>query len=315
MRFAARLTGVLLLTVGLLAGCDKAQIAQLESQNATITITASDTLAELFNVWDFTEITDLDMMNGPDDPTVYLYCESVPVVGTPPPPPIQIPVQTAWQHSLRVSVLRADSTEFEQISDDMYLSSTANLTPYDDQVIFGNNVTKSDLTVMDGTCTLSGDSCLVDMDCLSVPSGGPVDTCSVVLRTFHWANGTKRQLTAINRNVILATSNPLNDFDPVTYGFRNGLCSVSIDPGPSSLAGAPQPFTFELGKGDTLKVEARKALNSPGFVDQMGNPLTVIEPKLVGRLAIDGTNITNLGGDASSASVVGDGFSFFYSSR
>ncbi len=286
MRFAARLTGVLLLIVGL-AGCDKAQIAQLESQNATITITAIDTLAELFNVWDFTEITDLDMLNGPDDPTVYLYCESVPVFGSPPPPPIQIPVQTAWQHSLRVSVLRADSTEFEQITDDMYLSSSSNLTPYDDQVISGNNVTKSDLTVMDGT----------------------------VLRTFHWNNGTKRQLTSINRNVIVATSNPLNDFDPVTYGFRNGLCSVSIDPGPSSLAGAPQPFTFELGKGDTLKVEARKAVDSLGFVDQMGNPLTVIEPKLVGRLAIDGTNITNLGGDASSAAVVGDGFSFFYSSR
>ena len=310
MRFAARLTGVLLLIVGL-AGCDKAQITQLESQNATITITAIDTLAELFNVWDFTEITDLDMMNGPDDPTVYLYCESVPVFGSPPPPPIQIPVQTAWQHSLRVSVLRADSTEFEQISDDMYLSSTSNLTPYDNQVIFGNSVGKPNLGIMAGTCAISGTSCQLDIHC----TGGVGDVCAgFVLRTFVWSS--PRQMTTVNRTVVLATSNPLNDINPQTYGFRNGLCSVSVDPGPSSVAGAPQPFVFELGKGDTIKVEARKAVASPpGLVDEVGQPLTLIEPVIVGRLAIDGVNITNLGGDSSSGTLVGDGFSFFYSSR
>ncbi len=147
MRFAARLTGVLLLIVGL-AGCDKAQIAQLESQLATLTIAAVGTDAELFNVWDFTEITDLDGTPGPDDPTVYLYCKSVPVaLGQ---PPRLISVQAPWQHSVRVSVLRADSTEFEQVTDDLYLSPTSNLTPYDNQVLFGNNVPKPDLTIMDG---------------------------------------------------------------------------------------------------------------------------------------------------------------------
>ena len=54
MRFAARLTGVLLLIVGL-AGCDKAQIAQLASQNASITITVTGTDAEPFTVWEFTD--------------------------------------------------------------------------------------------------------------------------------------------------------------------------------------------------------------------------------------------------------------------
>ena len=44
-------------------------------------------------------------------------------------------------------------------------------------------------------------------------------------------------------------------------------------------------------------------------------PLTLIEPVLVGQLAIDGLNIGGLGGDASSDPVAGDGFSFFYSSR
>ncbi|MEE8411549.1 MAG: hypothetical protein V3S47_03535 [Acidobacteriota bacterium] len=307
MRFAARLTGVLLLTVGL-AGCDKAQIAQLESQNATITITAVDTLAELFNVWDMIEDSDLDGI--PDDGVVYLFCE---ITTDPLSPPFTIPVLVPWEHSLRISVLRAGSTEFEQITDNMYVSVTTNLTPYDDQVIFGN-FPKQNLTVMDGTCTLSGDSCLVDLDCPSVPPGDPVDTCSVVLRTFRWSN--PRQMTTVNRTVVVATSNPLSDFDSVTYGFGKGLCSVSVDPGPSSLAGAPQPFTFELRKGDTIKVEARKALFPPsGLVDESGEPLTVIEPKLVGRLAIDGVDITNLGGDASSAAVQGDGFSFFYSSR
>ncbi len=308
MRFAARLTGVLLLIVGL-AGCDKAQIAQLASQNASITITVVGTDAELFNVWDLNETTNLDMTPGPDDPTVYLYCEPVPV--GPLQPPRMIPVQAPWQHSVRVSVLRADSTEFEQISDDLYQSSTSNLTPYDNQVIFGNNVGKPNLGIMAGTCTVSGTSCQLDIHC----TGGVGDVCAgFVLRTFVWSS--PRQMTTVNRTVVLATSNPLNDINPQTYGFRNGLCSVSVDPGPSSVAGAPQPFVFELGKGDTIKVEARKAVASPpGLVNEVGQPLTLIEPVIVGRLAIDGVNITNLGGDSSSGTLVGDGFSFFYSSR
>jgi len=306
MRLAAGLAGGLLLTVGLV-GCDKAQVAQLQSQVATITVTAVGTDAELFNVWTLNETTDFDAMNGPDDLTVSLYCESVPV--PPGAPPRKISVQPPWQHSLRISVLRADSTEFEPITDDMYLSVLSNLTSYDNQVLSGNTVVKQDLTIQDGmVCSAAKTSCFVDSDCLTP------ETCVPFLRSFHWSS--PRQMTTVNRIVIVATNNPLNDIDPVTYGFRSGLCSVSTDLGPPSLAGGPQPFTFELGKGDTLKVEARKALTAPVELhDAAGNPLTLIEPVLSGRLAIDGINITSLGGTSSSAPVVGDGFSFFYSSR
>lgn len=278
MRFAARLAGVVLLAVGL-AGCDKAQVAQLQSQMATITVAVVGTDAELFNVWDLIEDADLDGVS--DDGMIYLYCEAVPVGLN--QPPRMIAVQPPWHHSVRISVLRADSTEFEQITDDLYLDVLTNLTPYDDQVLFGNIVLKPNPFPFMGS-------------------------------NFRFSN--RRQMSAVNRNVLLATSNPLNTLDPVQFGFRNGLCSVSLDPGPSTLAGGPQPFTLVLGKGETLKVEARKELTPPSQIgDVFGNPLTLIEPVLVGRLAIDGVNITNLGGDASSNPVAGDGFSFFYSSR
>jgi hypothetical protein len=305
MRFAARLAGVVLLVVGV-TGCDKAQVAQLQSQNATITITASNTRAELFNVWDLIEDTDLN--NVPDDGEVYLFCESVPVTAG--NPPVQIPVQAPWRHSLRVSILRAGATEFEQVTDDSYLNPQANLTPYDNQVFTGNSVTKPNLTVTEGTCSVTSQTCSIDEDC---PMG---ETCTLVNRTFVWKN--PRQMTTVNRTVVLATSNPLSDMYPAVYYFRRGLCSASTDPGPSALAGAPQPLTFELGKGDTIRIEARKSLTAPaGLVDDSspGLPLTLNEPVLIGRLAIDGVNITNLGGDASSETLQGDGFSFYYSSR
>jgi len=310
MRFAARLAGVVLLTVGLV-GCDSTQIAQLDSQLATISVSVVGTDAELFNVWDLQETTDIDGTPGPDDPNVYLFCETITAGSPPVPTPRLVSVTPPWNFSVRISILRADGTEFEQISDNVYTSPVANLSPYDEQIQTGNIVSKPPLTVLDTQCAVTGTYCDIDADCTS----DPADTCtSVVSRSFVWASA--RQLTAVNRSVLLATSNPLSDIDGQTYGFRSGLCSVSSDPGPETLAGGPQPFTVMLGKGDTIKVEARKALEPPaGVQDQFGNPLTQIEPVLVGRLAIDGINIGGLGGDSSSAPIPGDGFSFFYSSR
>ena len=280
MRFAARFAGVFLLT-SCLVGCDKAQVAQLESQIATISIAVVGTDAELLNVWDLIEDKDLDGV--PDDGIVYLFCETIFQAGTPPPPPRTVSVEPPWNHSLRISILRADSTEFEQLTDDVYLNTDTNLTPYDPQVLFGNTILKPN----------------------PFPFGGS---------SFRFSNA--RQMTTVNRNVVVATDNPLSTLDPMQFGYKSGLCSVSTDPGPASFGGAPQPYTVVLGKGDTIKVEARKAVNPPmGLDDGAGNPLTQIEPVLVGRLAIDGINISGLGGDASSDPVAGDGFSFFYSSR
>ena len=280
MRFAARLAGVVLLSAAL-AGCDKAQVAQLQAQMVTITAEVVGTDAELLNVWDL--IIDQDLDGVADDGMTYLFCQAIAVVGNPPPPPRTISVRAAWNHSLRISVLRADSTEFEDVTDTAFLNVLSNLTPYDTQVLFGNTAIQPDpLTVMG--------------------------------QNFRLSN--PRQMSLVNRQVILATSNPASTLDGTTYGYKKGLCSVSTDPGPSTFAGAPQPFTFELGKGDTIRVEARKAVEPPmGLRDLVGNPLTQIEPVLVGRLAVDGVNIGSLGGDPSSTNAVGDGISFFYSSR
>jgi hypothetical protein len=280
MRFAARLAGVFLFTA-CLVGCDKAQVAQLESQMAAISVSVVGTDAELLNVWDLIEDVDLDGL--PDDGIVYLFCETIFQSGSPPPPARTISVTPPWNHSLRISILRADSTEFEQLTDDVYLNTSANLSSYDPQVLFGNTILKPDPFVFGGSA-------------------------------FRFTNA--RQMSTVNRNVVVATSNPLSTLDLNQFGYKNGLCSEATDPGPSMFGGAPQPFTVVLGKGDTIKVEARKAVNPPqGLTDGAGNPLTLIEPVLVGELVIDGITINGLGGDASSEPVAGDGFSFFYSSR
>jgi len=310
MRFAARLAPVVLLAVSL-AGCDKAQIAQLQSQTVTVSMTATNTDAWLFNVWDL--IDDVNKDNVPDDGMVHLFCESVPVtIGQ---PPRKIPVVAPWQYSLRVSVLRADSNEFEQISDDIYLNQFSNLTPYDDQVLFGGNTArKDDLPITDtvgSTCSVTmTQACAVDADCPGT------ETCPPTTHLYRWTNA--RQMTALHRSVVLATSNPLSDRDLGTYGFRNGLCSVSTDPGPASLAGAPGAFTFELGKGETIKVEARKAVGAPqGLIDDSipAGPLTTTEPALSAQFTVDGITVTSVGGNTGSETVPGAGLSFFYSSR
>ncbi|NIM01510.1 MAG: hypothetical protein GTN89_11785 [Acidobacteria bacterium] len=320
MRFAARLVGVLLLGAGL-TSCDKDEIAQLEAQMASITIEVVGTDAELFNVWEIRETTDLDGIPGPDDPTAYLWCESQ---RNPVNPqqflPRFVDVTPPWNYGLRISILRADATEFEQLTDDLYLNPAANLSEYDE--LFnppGTVPGKNDLTVTDTQCAVSsGISCLMDSDCPSFPSN-PADTCTVpVMRSFTWSR--VGQMTSVNRTVLLATFNPLSAIptavSPPPFGYASGLCSVSTDPGPASLAGGPQPFTLELGKGDTIKVEARKAIEPPmGLRNGAGGPLTLIEPVLVGRLSVDGINITRLGGDPSSQPIPGDGISFFYSSR
>jgi hypothetical protein len=212
MRFAARLAGVFLLTA-CLVGCDKAQVAQLESQMATISIAVVGTDAELLNVWDLIEDSDLD--GQPDDGIVYLFCETIFQQGSPPPPPRTVSVEPPWNHSLRISILRADSTEFEQLTDDTYLNTSANLTPYDDQVLGGNQIFKPDIFPFMGS-------------------------------NFRFSNS--RQMSTVNRNVVVATTNPLTALDPSTYNYKNGLCSVSTDPGPSSFGGAPNRLRSYLVK-------------------------------------------------------------------
>lgn len=277
MRIAARLAGVLLLAVCLVS-CDQAQVLQLQSQIAALSFRATSVSAELLNVWDVIEDSDNDNM--PDSGTTpFLFCESIFTGGG---PPVTINVNSApWPHSVKVSILRANGTTFEQVSDVMYLDETSNLSAYDDRVIFGsNNVPKPDVVVLG--------------------------------RTFKWRMA--RQMSTLNREVVAGTDavNTLFQLEPATYPYLSGLCSLG-DPGPAMLMGQVAPVTFELGKGETIKIEARKALNPP---PGLATILAIAAPRLSGDMTIDGVPVGALvTGNSTSGTMPGDGLSFFYSSR
>ena len=280
MRFAVRLGGILLLVAGL-SSCDQTEVAQLESQGLGVRIFAPNALVELYNVWDLIEDNDDD--GQPDDGMTWLYCEFIPVPPTAPPVTIS-PVSVPWKFSIQIDVLRAGGTEFETVSGTPYLDPNSNIAEYDTTVVSGFTPPKVPLTIDDGG----------------------------TLRTFKFPN--PRRLSSANRDVVEAITNPLYEFDPTTYGYLDGLCSVG-DPGPSDIAGDEQPFDFDLGKGETLRVQARKSFTAPPeMVDAAGNSLILLEPALAGRMALDGKGI-NVRGDPSSTNAPGDGVIFFFTSR
>lgn len=273
MRFAAGLCGVLLLLVGSI-GCDNDTIAQSDSQTVSLTVSAVNVPAPVYDVFDAYEDNDADFL--PDDGTYFTYCVSA---------GFSINVQsTPWPFGVRVSVLRADSIEFEDLTDSFFLDETTNLAEYDSTELTGSNA-RAAITVDDnGT-----------------------------MRTFRFQND--RRLTGVNRVVVAGVNNPLadilnNDMDMnnnLTLG--NGICSLA-DLGVPTINGAPAPFTADINKGDTIRVEVRKA-----FGAALTLPISQMQQAAIaGAITVDGVP-TNVTGTSASTSNPGDGFSFFYTAR
>lgn len=273
MRFAAGLCGVLLLLVGSI-GCDNDTIAQSDSQTVALTVSGVNVPAPVYDVYDAYEDNDADFL--PDDGTYFTYCSavgnSVNIVSTP------------WPFGIRVSILRADSIEFEDLTDAFFLDETTNLSEYDTTELPGSNA-RAPITVDDGG----------------------------TMRTFRFQND--RRLTAVNRVVVAGVRNPIADIlnsdmdmnNNLSLG--NGICSLA-DLGVPTINGAPAPFTAEINKGDTLRVEVRK-----GFAAALTLPISqMLQAQIAGEITVDGVP-TNVTGTTASSSTPGDGFSFFYTAR
>ena len=68
-----------------------------------------------------------------------------------------------------------------------------------------------------------------------------------------------------------------------------------------------------MGKGDTIKIEARKAVNPPV---ELAAVYVNAAPRITGDLTIDGVFVGAIvSGTTSSSQMPGDGISFFYTSQ
>jgi hypothetical protein len=127
------------------------------------------------------------------------------------------------------------------------------------------------------------------------------------LRTFRFDSMDPRYLLAAAEEVMRAEINPLSDLFPATYDLGNGLCSTG-DPGPTGIDGTPIPLSIEIGKGDTLIVQARKANDLPP-----GTWFVTNEPRLKGELLLNGQPV-QVRGNTLSGPDPGAGFSFSFTS-
>ncbi len=132
----------------------------------------------------------------------------------------------------------------------------------------------------------------------------------ITLGMNTYAFDPKYRSTATRAEVLAATSNPLSTAQPATYPYGSGLCSI-FDPGPGDIDGQAQPFTLEIGKGDTVIVESRKGLESPLFLPN-GQGALFAEPLIRAFVSLDGRNLQTLSGNTASTPDQGSGFRFSF---
>jgi len=179
-----------------------------------------------------------------------------------------------WNFSIQIEILRSGETEPELLTSSAALDVSLNLSEYDwQEPITGTVPAKPSITIG--------------------------------ARTFHFVN--PRIVSIAHQEVMEATTNPLYEVDPATYGLGAGLCSNAY-PGPANIDNVAQPISIVLRKGDTVLVQARKSDTSPPGVWYLPN-----EAAIQGKLLLDGSP-TNVRGEDRSSTDTGAGFSFSFTS-
>lgn len=266
MQSPGKLIG-LLLFAALAGGCDTTQPLQLDEQTYELRFEGRGASVPTYDVWDMYED---ENGNGEPDPgePMQLFC-----VDQSAPDSIS-PTSAPFRFTLKVTILRAGQTVKEQITSSGALNTAANLTVYDDPDNIIEGVTPNKAPI--------------------VESG----------RTFIFRN--PRRMSAVNRSVVTATVNTLNQLRPSVYPLKNGLCSAA-DPGEAEIDNEPQPMAIVIRKGDTLIVEARRGTTAP-----TGIPYTS-QPSLRAILAVDGEPVSVRGTDRTNKEP-GAGISFSFTS-
>jgi hypothetical protein len=269
-------------------GCDSTEPDQDPSQVLTIEIFATaaigeTVLASTFDVW--TLIEDSDSNGSDDDGVTHLWCQNIDDDDT--VSLITVP-RIPWRFAFKASIVRAgEKTPVVVSAPASFEDAIANTALYD-------------TTSPDGS-----------LGAQPIVAGVQVSDNQFVLgsRTFKFLN--RRTLSAANRSVMAATSNPLADILGAPLG--QGLCSLSF-PGEPQIDGRPQPFTVELNKGDSLIIEARKALQED-MPAEFSLVLRGQQPDLAATVLVDGRPFQNFQGTTAASRTPGDGFSFTYTAR
>lgn len=277
MRSICRMAGVAVLCA-LAFGCDTSQPLQIDEQTFELSFSAPGAQLARFNVYDGFEDSDGDMMpddvDGDGQPDFFLFCRTA--TG-----PAANPSSIPFGYTLQITILRADSTTPEQIN-----SSTS-------LVLEEKNLTDYDMNPPELT---------------GVPPQSPIP---IGQRTFRFEN--PRRLSAANRAVMMATTNPVSTADPGTYGaVGSGRCS-SNDPGPSAIdldSTLPYPLSITLNKGDTLTVKARRGTGPPAGLTVLNAPA----PGLSASLTLNGRPVATRG-TQSAALGPAEGLAFSFTSR
>lgn len=257
------LLAALLAPVLAMTGCDKSDPLLVGEQTIAVTFKGIGNSPQ-YNVWDMHEDSDMDGepddTDGDGDPDQWLWCEAL--QGLPADPTMR-PSSLPWNFSVQISVIRAGTTGEVQITSNDALAVDFNLSRYDSAESRRFTFAKNPITIDDmGT-----------------------------LRTFVFTN--PRKFTALHRDVVRATFNPLSAIDPITYPYQDGLCSLQ-DPGDANVDDQGIPYTLSLNKGDTVIVRARRGLIPPAFTVPAGfQPLYSTEPTIDASMTIDGTPLTN----------------------
>jgi len=271
MRSSWKLTGLLLL-VALTGACDSTQPQQVGQQSLELRVIGVGAQMPSYFVYQFYE--DLPPYNQQQDPgeDLYLFCKDA--AGFQDISPQSVP----WNYSLEVSILRAGETAPEVITSPEGLDVEFNLTEYDTSVGSGSTPFRNPIVLDNG-------------------------------RTFRFLN-PGRILSAANREVRMATSNPLSDSGVAPYGtVGQGRCSAG-DPGEPMIDGGGIPLVLDLQKGDTVVVNLRRANDLPDNFPNDPDLLTA-EPRIRAILSLGGREL-QVRGEAVTGLEPSSGISFSY---
>lgn len=272
MRSAWRLVGLLSL-LALAGGCDTTQPLQLDQQPFEFEVRGVTASVNTYAVWDMYEDLNDNGQYDADEP-LSLYCEDTGEVTI-------SAFSAPFPFTIEISVLRAGQTEAELLTSSAALNPASNMTLYDDAApVVGLTATKNPITIDDGG----------------------------VMRTFGFINEDRRLVSSAAREVLAATTNPLNDFDPQEYPLGDGLCSSSY-PGEPRLDDQPQPWPIVLNKGDTLVVELRRGTTAPDGITFNENG----EPRIRAALLLDGREVS-VRGETVTTAEPGSGIKFSFTS-
>ncbi|MCP3979878.1 MAG: hypothetical protein GY716_11265 [bacterium] len=280
MRCLLRIT--LALTVALaLTSCDTTQPLQVGSQTLTLVTSSAGGRVLLFDVWEGFE----DTLDGDDEPDpgteTFLWCLYVFGGGAEPERLDVSPTSIPWAFGIEVRRIPAGETTSELVSLPESAELTANLTVYDET--------------------------------LQQPAFPPLPEIVEQNRTFKFR--APRRVTALNREVVAATSNTLSTLNPAAYEVGSGLCSRS-DPGLPVVDGGTPPLDVEVGKGDSILVTVtRGPLLDGQFLDHNDEPMITLFPSgITTTVRLDDVPVTPQGNSTTGADE-GDSASFSYTSR